>query len=165
MSVNPITYKVYVKQDKGDEISSKCPTIVLSTPLDRSLHTNFISIISFRFVQVQLTLATFKDLQKHPAHFSILITSTTTIHGITQLIRTHLYEAVRTIAIFKEPSCSKESYLNPSWSLESCGIEGSSVKYEPTRYQLYYDYIPDFLDCPILMADNEMRHIPLKCLK
>ena len=126
---------------------------------------NFISIISFRFVQVQLTLATFKDLQKHPAHFSILITSTTTIHGITQLIRTHLYEAVRTIAIFKEPSCSKESYLNPSWSLESCGIEGSSVKYEPTRYQLYYDYIPDFLDCPILMADNEMRHIPLKCLK
>ena len=110
-------------------------------------------------------LANFKDYKKHPAHFSASVTASTTIHGISQLIQTHLNGAVASVAIFKNPLCNKDSYLNPSWTLESCGVEGSTLQYDPTSYQLYYDYIPVLMDSPLLMADNSMRYVPCSALK
>ena len=104
-----------------------------------------------------MTLATFKDLHQHPGHFTVILTNSVSIHGLIDIIKNHLSHVALTIAVFTEPSCTQESFLNPSWTLESCGMEGSEVKYDPRRYHLYYDYIPDFIDCPLLMADNAMR--------
>ena len=101
-------------------------------------------------MDLKLIFATFKDFKAHPAHFTASTTLSTTIHGVAQLIRTHLSGTTSSIAVFKDSSCSKEGYLNPTWTLESCGIEGSALQYEPTVYQLFYDYIPDFIECPLL---------------
>ena len=84
-------------------------------------------------MELKLILATFKELKKHPAHFTMLVAVSTTIHGVTQLIKSHLNGAVSSVVVFKDSSCSKESYLNPSWSLESCGVKGSPLQYEPTK--------------------------------
>ena len=107
---------------------------------------------------MQLTLATFRDFSRHPAHFAVTVTTGTTIHGLIDTITSHLHKSVTMVAVFNKHSCSKESYLNPSWTLSDCGLEGSNFEYEPIRYQLYYDYIPEF-HCPILMADNAMRNV------
>lgn len=75
---------------------------------------------------------------------------------MSQLIQTHLDGTTTSVALFKDAACNKDSYMNPSWTLESCGVEGSNLQYQPTTYQLYYDYIPDFIDCPLLMTDLTM---------
>ncbi len=84
---------------------------------------------------------------------------------MSQLIQAHLNETVTSVAIFKDSLCTKDSYLNPSWTLESCGVEGGELQYKPTTYQLYYDYIPVLMDSPLLMADNTMRYVPCNTLK
>lgn len=107
-----------------------------------------------------MTLATFKELQHYPGHFTVTLTTSTTIHGLIDIIKTHLGRSVMTVAVFSHHTCGKDNYLNPLWTLEHCGLEGSPVKYTPNNYQLYYDFIPDFIHCPILMADNAIRDVP-----
>ena len=119
-----------------------------------------ITFVYSRYVKLQLTLATFKDLKQHTAHFTVTLTTSSTIHGVIDIIKNHLNQTVLTVAVFSDFSCTKESYLNPSWSLEYCGLEGSPVKYSPHLYQLYYDFIPDFIECPILTEDNSIRDVP-----
>ena len=60
------------------------------------------------------------------------------------------------VALFKEASCSKESYLVPSWCMEHCGMVGGS-RLVPTNGCVFYDYMPALDDCPLLMDDS---HIP-----
>ena len=109
-----------------------------------------------RFVKLQIILAPFKDCKAHPAHFELELSDSTSIHGLKLLIQDHLGEAVDSVALFKEPSCSKESYLVPSWCLEHCGMVGGS-RWAPTSGCVYYDYMPAVNDCPLLMDDS---HIP-----
>jgi hypothetical protein len=114
-----------------------------------------------KYVKLQLTLATFKDIHHHPAHFVITMTTSTTIHGLIDIIKNHLNQTTLTVAIFTNYTCGKEHYLRPPWTLETCGLEGNRTEHEPNHYQLYYDFIPDFIDCPILLSDTEMtRHLP-----
>ena len=116
---------------------------------------------SCRYVELQMTLATFKHLLSHPAHFTLSLTDSTSIQAVAQHTRQHLDNAVTSVAVFRDASCSRQSILNPSKTLENYGIVGGA-KHDPTQQQLFYDYIPEFTDCPILMADNAMRnvHIP-----
>ena len=116
---------------------------------------------SCRYVQLQMTLATFKHLISHPAHFTLSLTDSTSIHAIGQHIRQHLDNAVTSVAVFSDASCSRQTLLNPSKTLEDYKIVGGA-RHDPAYQQLFYDYIPEFTDCPILMADNAMRnvHIP-----
>ena len=43
------------------------------------------SLPTYRFLQLRLTLAPFKDLHHHPGHFSLEVTDSTTIHGLCQV--------------------------------------------------------------------------------
>lgn len=117
---------------------------------------SLINYLSCRLIRLQLILAPFKDYKQHPGHFEIEVPDTTTINGLKIHVQCHLGEAVETVALFKEPSCSKESYLVPSWCLEHCGMVGGS-RVVPTSGRVYYDYVPAVNDCPILMDDS---HIP-----
>ena len=116
---------------------------------------------SCRYVELQMTLATFKHLLSHPAHFTLSLTDSASIQAVAQLTRQHLDNAVTSVAVFRDASCSRQTLLNPSRTLEHYGIVGGA-RHDPTHQQLFYDYIPEFTDCPILMADNAMRnvHIP-----
>ena len=109
-----------------------------------------------RFIKLQIILAPFKDFKAHPGHFELEVLDSTSIQGLKLLIQDHLGEAVDSVALFKEASCSKESYLVPSWCLEHCGMVGGS-RMAPTSGCVYYDYMPAVNDCPILMDDS---HIP-----
>lgn len=80
------------------------------------------------------------------------------MHGVLKLIQDHEM-TVRSVALFSKSSCTKDSYLSPSRTLESYGIRGSLLQHDPSIQELYYDYIPDFKDCPLLMTDLSMRHI------
>lgn len=112
--------------------------------------------LHFRFIKLQIVLAPFKDFKTHPGHFELELMDSTTIHGLRILIQRHLGEAVDTVALFKEASCSKESFLSPSLCLEHCGMVGGS-RMAPTSGSVFYDYVPAVEDCPILMDDS---HIP-----
>lgn len=52
---------------------------------------------------LQITLATFKDLCAHPGHFSLLLTDSTSIEGIRELIKTHLDGSTYSVAVFDSP--------------------------------------------------------------
>ena len=111
---------------------------------------------SCRFVKLQVILAPFKDYKSHPGHFELELTDSTTIHGLKIHVQCHLGEAVDSVALFRDASCSKESYLPPSWCLEHCGMVGGT-RLVPTSGCVYYDYMPALDDCPVLMDDS---HIP-----
>ena len=88
------------------------------------------------------------------------VTDSTTIHGLRTLIQTHLDDSADGIALFKEPSCTKASYLAPSLSMEQCGIVGGS-KQEPVNAEVFYDYVPVVSDCPVLMTDSHIPDVPI----
>ena len=113
-----------------------------------------------RFVKLKIILAPFKGFPPHPGHFEVDVTDSTTIHGLKMKIRTHLDDSADGIALFKEPSCSKASYLAPSLSLEECGIVGGP-KLEPVNGEVFYDYMPVINDCPVLMTDSHIPDVPI----
>ena len=113
---------------------------------------------SCRLIKLQVILAPFKDYKSHPGHFEVELSDSTTIHGLKMHIQCHLGEAVDSVALFKEASCSRESYLVPSWCLEHCGMVGGS-RLSPTSGRVFYDYMPAINDCPILMDDSHIPHM------
>ncbi len=109
-----------------------------------------------RYVNLKVTLAAFQDVKAHPGHFELEVTDSTTIHGLKETIQTHMEQTADSIALFKESSCSRASYLLPSYCLLHCGLHGGP-KSAPTDAEVFYDYVPAIMDCPILMADGHIR--------
>lgn len=129
-------------------LSYKCPNCeigIAAPPIEKNL----------RFLELQLTLAPFKDLAGHPGHFSLEITDSTSIHGLTQLIKVHLEGSAATIAIFKDHTCSRLSYLSPSSCLFHCGAVGGP-RTRAVEVELFYDYKPVMNDCPLLMDESHL---------
>lgn len=92
-------------------------------------------------------------MSTHPAHFEVVLADSTTMHGLKELIQVHMCYAANTIAIFRDANCTRASYLPPSFTLEQCGIHGSSRE-APTNVELFYDFTPALQDCPILMHEQ-----------
>ena len=64
----------------------------------------FVCLLSLsRYVTLKLTLATFKDLPKHPGHFTVVLVDTSSIEGIRDLIKTHLDGSTYSVAVFDSP--------------------------------------------------------------
>lgn len=102
-----------------------------------------------------MTLASFKDLLHHPGHFTLEVTDSTTIHGLCQHIKVHLEGSAATIAVFKDDTCSRVSYLPPSACLFHCGAVGGP-RTRPAELELFYDYKPVMNDCPLLMDESHL---------
>ena len=114
-----------------------------------------------RFLLLKLILAPFKDFPDHPCHLELEVTDSTTIYGLGELIKDHLEGSVSTIALFKEPSCSKASYLSPSSCLYHCGVFGGP-RTLPVEAEVFYDYKPLINDCPLLMDESHLPLVPEK---
>ena len=112
--------------------------------------------LPYRFILLKITLAPFKDFRSHPGHFELEVTDSTSIQALKGLINDHLGGVADSIALFKEASCSKQSYLVPSWCLQHCGMVGGP-KMEPVHAKVFYDYNPPGIDCPILMSDGHIK--------
>lgn len=102
---------------------------------------------------MKLYLGPFRNMSVHPAHFEVVLADSTTMHGLKELIQSHMCNAANTIAIFRDANCSRASYLAPSLTFEQCGITGGS-KETPTNVELFYDFTPPLRDCPILMYEH-----------
>ena len=118
--------------------------------------SRFLPPLPCRFILLKITLAPFKDFRSHPGHFELEVTDSTSIQALKELINDHLGGVANSIALFKEASCSKQSYLVPSWCLQHCGMVGGS-KMEPVHAKVFYDYMPPVIDCPILMSDDHIK--------
>ena len=114
-----------------------------------------------RYVKLKVILAPFKDFHHHPGHFELEVADSITVHGLGILIKEHLESAVDSVALFKDCSCDKGSYLVPSWSLERCELVGGSLSDMPVA-EVFYDYMPVVMDCPILMAENYIQTVSPK---
>ena len=80
------------------------------------------------------------------------------MQGLKGLIQVHLGEVANSIALFKEANCGRHSYLAPSGCLEHCGLVGGP-KTNPVRAEVFYDYMPAVMDCPVLMTDSHMKEV------
>lgn len=122
------------------------------------MHYNYINTCTCtcRYIQLKIILAPFKTTRFHPGHFEQEVTETTTVHGLRCLVETHMEDSVDSVAMFRDSSCSKEAFLDPSWCLGHCGLAGGT-KDSPNPAEVFYDYFPTINRCPILMDES---HIP-----
>lgn len=115
-----------------------------------------------RYVNIHMVLGPFQHTANHPGHFTMTVTTSTTVHSLKESIRGHLgYCTHQVLAIFTDSSCSQASFLAPHLTLEECGIKGSRNKRQ-SRRELYYDFGTEFNDCPILMAENGIRNVDVE---
>lgn len=112
-----------------------------------------------RFLQLKLTLAPFKDLHHHPGHLSLEVTDSTTIHGLCQVIKVHLEGSASAVAVFKDHTCTKASFLPPTSCLYHCGAVGGP-RTHPVELEIFYDYKPVMNDCPLLMDESHLAYVP-----
>jgi hypothetical protein len=104
-----------------------------------------------RFIAINLRLRTFKMSPVHPAHIHHTIHSHLTVHHLTHIIRDATSVATTHIVIFPDKSPDSTG-LPAEQSLEQCGFMGGPPN-APVPLVLYYDFVVDFPDCPLLMCD------------
>ncbi|XP_013398876.1 uncharacterized protein LOC106165263 [Lingula anatina] len=115
-----------------------------------------------KYIQLELKLATFANLNKPlPLNLIKLLPAHTTVAGLISLVVSELHVSSSTIAIFRDTSRDPEMALDPSTTLEENGYPGGSYD-SPQLLTLYYDYIVEFRDCPLLMCDHYMRKVPIE---
>ncbi|XP_043929702.1 uncharacterized protein LOC122804120 [Protopterus annectens] len=109
-----------------------------------------------RLLVVEMRLITFDNFTKHPGHFQEVVNSESRVHGLIQRIRERTGIESTKLQVFRDKSFSKESYLHPVKSLQECGFQGGPPS-TPDSITLYYDYIIEIIDCPLLNCDYYFR--------
>lgn len=105
-----------------------------------------------RYVQLHMVLAPFAHMPAHPGHAHMMVTDSTTVHSLHETLQDRLSGTASAIAVFTDASLQPTSLAAPRKRLVEMGIVGGS-RAAPTQAQLYYDYVPVVVDCPLLMAD------------
>jgi uncharacterized ubiquitin-like protein YukD len=98
-------------------------------------------------------MVTFEKFHHYPGHLELLVHDHMPVCGLIQTIIEETQITSSKIAIFRDPSRSRESLLSPKSTLAECGIVGDS-RLDPVEVTLYYDYTVEFTDCPILLCDH-----------
>ena len=110
-----------------------------------------------RYVHVHFKLMTFDNYKDHPMHFKRLVTDSTTVLGLMEMIRNETFlqspKCLNQLFLFREKSYETSAQLPQELTLEDCGYEGGP-KLKPLKIDLYYDYKVEFKDCPLLMCDH-----------
>ncbi|XP_041076117.1 uncharacterized protein LOC121295495 isoform X2 [Polyodon spathula] len=106
-----------------------------------------------RFLFVKLWLITFDNVKSHPGHFEEVVRSSIKVYGLIKRIREYVGIESTKLKIFKDKTCSQQSFLPPDQSLEECGFVGGP-RQSPYLATLYYDYTVDFHDSPIVNCDH-----------
>ena len=118
-----------------------------------SMYSSNAKYLISRYVEVMMRLATFDTMNNHPGHFNKVIHSHTTVRGLMQIIREETSLCSNKLAVFTDKSRDAAAMLPVHKTLEECGFEGGS-KRNPTELLLYYDYVVEHKDCPLLLCDH-----------
>ncbi|ELU02675.1 hypothetical protein CAPTEDRAFT_223425 [Capitella teleta] len=105
------------------------------------------------YIKVMLKFISFDALHRHPAHLQIVVHSHITTLGLVERIRRETGMLERHIAIFTDKSREGASMLPMGAKLEEMGFRAGTLD-EPEELLLYYDYVAEFNDCPILLCDH-----------
>ncbi|XP_028391679.1 uncharacterized protein LOC114516411 isoform X2 [Dendronephthya gigantea] len=105
-----------------------------------------------RYIQLELRLVTFANVNSYPGNFEILIHAHVSIYSIVELIHERLGESTQNLTIYKDNE-REMVVLDPNVTLQETGFEGGP-KNLPQDVALLYDYMTEFNDCPILTSDH-----------
>ena len=105
-----------------------------------------------RYVRLEMKLGHFAG-RSHPCHVTLTVTTVTSVYGVGKMVNEYFGGVFRNLGVFSDASCAPGTYLGPGLTLEDCGFTGGSSK-RPETGTLYYDYTPEFTDCPLLMNDT-----------
>ncbi len=94
----------------------------------------------------------------------MLIHTHMTVQGLVNTINERHGGTLRHIKIFDENENGDRISLEPHKTLEDCGYLGGP-KHRPQHLELLYDYVTEFHECPILMADDYFTYENPKHLK
>ncbi len=111
-----------------------------------------------------MKLLTFYRVNSYPGHFRMLIHTHTTVQGLISIINERHGGTLRHVKIYDEDDSGAKITLDPHKTLEECGYLGGP-KPRPQKLELVYDYITEFHECPILMADDYFTYENPKNLK
>jgi hypothetical protein len=100
-----------------------------------------------------LKFISFDGFPNHPAHFEKVVHSHITTLGLIDIIRQETGILERRIAIFTDKSREAATMLPMGAKLEEMGFDAGS-RDAPAELVLYYDYVAEFIDCPILLCDH-----------
>lgn len=131
---------------------SSLPLVLPAPPL--------LNLLPHSYVQLHMILAPFVHMPSHPGHTHMMVTDSTTVHSLHEMLQDRLSGTASAIAVFTTASLQPSSLAAPRKRLVEMGIVGGS-RATPTQAQLYYDYVPVVVDCPLLMADYYFPTIPL----
>ncbi|XP_064599479.1 uncharacterized protein LOC135466020 [Liolophura sinensis] len=106
-----------------------------------------------KYLLVEMRLVTFDNFEDHPGHVTFVIHLHATIQALIQLIRDETDIQCTTMAIFEDASRSKDAYLPEHKTLDELGFFGGSID-NPEEITLFYDYMVEFTDCPLLLCDH-----------
>ena len=107
----------------------------------------------YRYINAMFRLLSFDGNRNHPGHFCKVVVSHLTIFHLMQVVREEMAIESTRIVIFTDKSCDESSVLAEELSLEDCGFVGGT-KTNPKELLLYYDYVNDFTECPLLLCDH-----------
>ena len=116
-----------------------------------------VSVYYFRYLHVHFKLITFDNYKSHPAHFKKLVTASSNVRSLLEIVRSETSlqspKSLHQLILFKDKSYELTSQLPEELTLEECGYMGGP-KGRPEHVDLYYDYKIEFRDCPLLMSDH-----------
>lgn len=129
------------------------PSLVLSKKKNTKWDGDWVKRDYPRYAKVLFKNVTFLEKRDHPTHFSHLVYSHATVLYLLQIVKERIALESNRLALFTDESRSVEAQLPPACTLEECGIAGGSFD-KPEDVLLYYDYVIEFTDCPILNSDH-----------
>ena len=99
----------------------------------------------------------FQDIKGFPESFCVEVQSETSIYGVSRLVKKELGPCVMNITIYRPRDGGEKELLSPEKKLSDYGFCGSLPPEPPEKVTLMYDYVYPFLDCPLLMADFQLK--------
>lgn len=102
---------------------------------------------------LELRLVTFDGTKEHPGHIKLFTHTHLSIKGVMDFIREETSLQSSKLAVFLDKSRSVPSMLAPHQTLDEVGFEGGPA-HQPEECTLFYDYVVEFTDCPILLCDH-----------
>ncbi|CAK8686103.1 uncharacterized protein LOC143465405 isoform X2 [Clavelina lepadiformis] len=106
-----------------------------------------------RYIQLNMRLATFDAVANHPCHFRVTVHSHIPVGSLVKLVGEVSKVTSGQMHVYKDKDCEIEQRLLTYTTLEDNGLTGGPLR-QPTIATLYYDYVIEFSDCPLLNSDH-----------
>ncbi|CAF0741595.1 unnamed protein product, partial [Didymodactylos carnosus] len=108
-----------------------------------------------KYFIANLRLITFDNYKDYPGHFKLTIQSHISVYTLAHMVIEHNDYPTKVLNLFREKVRNKHTLLDQMKTLEQCGYQGGDTNTSDSlpTYTIYYDYILEVRDCPILKCD------------